>query len=254
MSENRIEPTVPLGLGRCVNLRVLHLDCLEGGVGVGGPIPSELGNCVFLEHLTLSAMRIEGAVPPELGNCSALQHLRLGDNRLSGGLPETLGKLARLETLDVARNRLTGRLPAALGGAKPLRELVLRHNLFEGTVPESFAECYALDDILLEDSGLEPPLPDSVLQRAALGWSGMEGVAVSGLFPASGFLSRTDRSVFPMLVEMGAIEGEASPLVDYAKYTGRGRRPDPTPDTPVTLYVSDETFLSPELIAARPDV
>ena len=60
----------------------------------------------------------------------------------------------------------------------------------------------------------------------------------TGLYPDKEFFSETDFSVFPMLVEMGAMEAVPPELAGLW-----GRLPQPTPATPARLYVDDLAFV-----------
>ncbi|KAK9734474.1 hypothetical protein RND81_04G142300 [Saponaria officinalis] len=59
---------------------------LSGNV-FSGPIPSQIGNCRFLNSIDLSGNRLSGMIPVELAGLDRLKKLDLGDNQLSGLVP-----------------------------------------------------------------------------------------------------------------------------------------------------------------------
>lgn len=76
LSGNRLQSTIPTGLGRMDELRNLNLD----------------------------ANLITGPIPSELGNLDDLEDLRLEGNRLTGTIPESLGRLTELRVFSVENN------------------------------------------------------------------------------------------------------------------------------------------------------
>ena len=102
---------------------------------LSGSIPSELGNLVNLQSLSLGFNQLSGNIPPDLGNLTNLQHLALNTNQLNGSIPSELGNLANLQFLSVAANQLSGSIPPELGNLTNLRELRLNINQLSGSSP-----------------------------------------------------------------------------------------------------------------------
>ena len=128
-----------------------------------GPIPSELGQLMALERLTLAGNPLTGVIPAEIGQLANLTFLRLGDTALSGQLPPELGQLTQLQELDLGatgkgRGRLTGPLPAELGQLSSLRRLDLRSNDFT-EIPPELGQLTQLEELDLGWNKLTGPIP-----------------------------------------------------------------------------------------------
>ena len=252
---NGVDPQIPAELGRCAMLRVLYLDCLEGSVR-GGTIPPELGNCSRLEDLNLSTLFLSGDIPVELANCTQLNSLCLNENGLQGTIPDALGSLQQLTDLDLSDNDLTGALPASIGGDRPLRKLMLDCNRLSGGVPETFSACYALDNLYIADSGLCGPLPDALAARAQSLDDSLEDegrVLIQAGLSSSATMAYLatqwpDRTVRPLLVEMGVMEMEF-PIEDAWKDLWPS---PPTPENPARICVGDGNAID-EACDRRPE-
>ena len=124
---------------------------------------------------------------------------------------------------------------------------MLGHNRLTGGVPETFSACYALDNLFIADSGLSGPLPDALASRAQSLDGMMEDEALvlfqvgQSSSAAMAYLSTQwpDRTVVPLLVDLGVMEPEF-PIEDG----WRDRwPPPPTPENPSRVCVSDESAL-----------
>uniref|UniRef100_A0A7S1CZH2 Uncharacterized protein n=1 Tax=Cyclophora tenuis TaxID=216820 RepID=A0A7S1CZH2_CYCTE len=76
-------------------------------------MPTELGQLIELEDLTLTSNQLTGTIPSELGNCGKLRRLLLNTNFLQGTIPTELGQKG-LETIDLETNYLMPPMPSNL--------------------------------------------------------------------------------------------------------------------------------------------
>ncbi len=125
---------IPSSLG---NLQKLEILDLYGNNGLSGSIPSSLGNLTKLTYLDLSSAfvwpnlpafgSLVGPIPAELGNLENLVYLSLTSKEINGNLPPELGKLKKLQTLALAGNKFTGTIPAAFGEMEELVNMNLSY-------------------------------------------------------------------------------------------------------------------------------
>ena len=85
----------------------LRLDSL----GLDGVIPSEIGDLINLNHLSLYGNQLTGSIPSEIGYLTNLTILKLGRNQLTGSIPSEIGNLTNLESMYLSNNQLTGEIP-----------------------------------------------------------------------------------------------------------------------------------------------
>ena len=111
---------------------------LSWGQSVGGAIPSELGNLINLDWLSLDSNQLCGTIPPELGNLTSLTELYLGLNQLQGTVPPEMGNLTNLEVLYLDSNQLSGTIPQELNNLTNLSEWSLLGNQMSGCVPAAW--------------------------------------------------------------------------------------------------------------------
>ena len=97
-----------------------------------GPIPSTLGMCSNLFHLTLSHGRLSGSIPNSLTQLVNVLTFNVSNNDLTGELPNNIGKLVNVTRLDVSNNNLDGSVSVSL--PTRLEYLYLDKNHFEGTL------------------------------------------------------------------------------------------------------------------------
>ena len=135
--------------------RVTYLNL--GGNGLGGAIPSELGDLIGLRNLRLDDNQLTGPIPPELGRLSHLSILDLSYNALTGPIPPELGD-TNLEILILQVNELSGPIPVELGKLTRLRWLWLGNNALTGPIPPELGDT-SLDLLDLGPNELSGPIP-----------------------------------------------------------------------------------------------
>uniref|UniRef100_A0A0E0DT82 non-specific serine/threonine protein kinase n=1 Tax=Oryza meridionalis TaxID=40149 RepID=A0A0E0DT82_9ORYZ len=108
LSSINLQGTLGTSIGLLTQL--VYLD-LSSNIGLGGPLPAEIGNLGQLTTLILAGCSFTGAIPKEIGNLSKLWFLALNSNKFTGGIPPSIGLLTNLFYLDLADNQLTGSIP-----------------------------------------------------------------------------------------------------------------------------------------------
>ena len=101
--------TRPTDINKLSNLEKLQLSGHYKGT-----LPTSIGDCLNLSHLTISDSKIRGSIPTELGKLVNLKYLDFSFNSLSGELPESLGNLLQLENIMLRNNQLTGNIPQTI--------------------------------------------------------------------------------------------------------------------------------------------
>lgn len=79
-----------------------------------GTIPSEIGDLVTLESLSLSNCGLTGPIPEEIGNLYRMQQMWLFGNQLNGNIPASVGNLTRMHRFEAENNLLEGDMPVAV--------------------------------------------------------------------------------------------------------------------------------------------
>ena len=151
------------------------------GKGLGGTVPSQLGELSMLADLNLRTNQLSGPIPAELGDLSSLVRLNLHTNQLSGPIPD-LGGLTGLEEMYLARNMLTGPVPAWLNGMTEMRELWLWGNELSGTIPD-LSGMTSLEKLKLAANNLEGGVPGASALPANLRWLIIQENPLGGTIP-----------------------------------------------------------------------
>ena len=151
------------------------------GKGLGGTVPSQLGELSMLTDLNLRTNGLSGQIPAELGDLSSLVRLNLHTNQLTGPIPD-LGGLTGLEEMYLARNMLTGPVPAWLNGMTEMRELWLWGNELSGTIPD-LSGMTSLEKLKLAANNLEGGVPGASALPANLRWLIIQENPLGGTIP-----------------------------------------------------------------------
>ena len=151
------------------------------GKGLGGTVPSQLGELSMLTDLNLRTNQLSGPIPAELGDLSSLVRLNLHTNQLTGPIPD-LGGLTGLEEMYLARNMLTGPVPAWLNGMTEMRELWLWGNQLSGTIPD-LSGMTSLEKLKLAANNLEGGVPEASALPANLRWLIIQENPLGGTIP-----------------------------------------------------------------------
>lgn len=118
------------------NLEVLHF-C---GVGLQGPLPSNLGSLTKLKVLSLGDNDFTGSLPSELGRMSSLKLLGLHNNRLESVIPIELWNLTKLSALYLDGNGFRGAISTEVNNLKELVDFRLRNNHMDGPLPNALGD------------------------------------------------------------------------------------------------------------------
>ncbi|KAM5550835.1 putative LRR receptor-like serine/threonine-protein kinase [Rosa sericea] len=181
---NRLEGSIPTGLGNLVNLQGLHMgennftgsiptdiakvlrlgEIYLGNNKLYGSIPSSLGNLTELTILHLPGNNLNGSIPSSLGECHELLDLDLSQNNLDGRIPQQLltGLLSLSISLNLSTNHFTGSLPVEIGKLKNLAALDVSYNMLSGQLPSSLGSCGSLEVLHLQGNFLEGLIPSSM--------------------------------------------------------------------------------------------
>ena len=151
------------------------------GKGLGGTVPSQLGELSMLTDLNLRTNGLSGQIPIDLGDLSNLVRLNLHTNQLTGPIPD-LGGLTGLEEMYLARNMLTGPVPAWLNGMTEMRELWLWGNELSGTIPD-LSGMTSLEKLKLAANNLEGGVPGASALPANLRWLIIQENPLGGTIP-----------------------------------------------------------------------
>jgi len=141
-ANNRLA-TLPPQISCLSRLEELNLN----GNPLAQGLPAELGRCVALEIVDLSACQLT-VLPDEFTFLTRMMELNLASNRLVR-LPEAIGRMTRLARLDLSFNRLAD-LPVSMGYLTALQTLMVQENPIQNSrLLEKFAVgCDHLVDFL----------------------------------------------------------------------------------------------------------
>lgn len=76
-----------------------------------GSIPSEIGQLITLESLSLTNCGLTGTIPDEIGNLYRMQQMWLFGNQLKGEIPGSIANMTRMYRFEVENNQLEGDMP-----------------------------------------------------------------------------------------------------------------------------------------------
>lgn len=114
-----------------LNSRPISL--LAAGNNLKGQLPTEIGDLIELEHISLFKNQISGTLPSRMRSMVELNFLAIESNMLSGPLPTWINKLGKLQYLDLGDNALSGVLPS-FKGMNVLEEVAFDGNHLSGNI------------------------------------------------------------------------------------------------------------------------
>ncbi|KAK2993731.1 hypothetical protein RJ640_018352 [Escallonia rubra] len=134
LTGNNLSGTIPKEVA---GLSSLSISLAMAHNSLTGSLPLEVGRLVNLKELYISQNKLSGDIPSTLSSCASLETLLMEGNLLQGTIPESLGNLKGIVEIDLSHNNLSGRIPEFLGKLSSLKILNLSYNNFEGEVPRS---------------------------------------------------------------------------------------------------------------------
>jgi Leucine-rich repeat (LRR) protein len=153
---------------------------------IHGSIPTEIGNLISLDTLSLETNQLHGIIPSSIGKLQNLAALYLNENKISGSIPSSLGNITSLVEVSFAQNNLQGTIPASLGNWHKLLILDLSQNNLSGPIPKEVLGISSLSVLLyLHDNQLTGSLPSEVGQLVNLGFLRVSKNRLSGEIPKS---------------------------------------------------------------------
>ncbi|KAL8166070.1 hypothetical protein V2J09_007569 [Rumex salicifolius] len=181
LHSNRISGSLPLGMGKFVNLYGLLLHDNK----FTGPIPAEIGELKSLETVFFAFNNFSGNIPSSLGNLSFLSDLIMNDNKLVGHIPSSLGRCKSFLTLYLSRNNISGVLPPELFHATQLYELLIGENLLQGSLPFEISNLKNLVTLDVSKNMFSGEIPSTLGSCTGLVMLYMVGNSFSGSVPLS---------------------------------------------------------------------
>uniref|UniRef100_A0A0D9UWT6 Receptor kinase-like protein Xa21 n=1 Tax=Leersia perrieri TaxID=77586 RepID=A0A0D9UWT6_9ORYZ len=182
LSGNSFRGELPSSLiNLSTTLQMLGLDDLR----ISGNLPSDIGNLVGLNTLSICNTSLSGEIPESIGKLEKLVVLTLYNNSLSGPIPPCIGNLTNLNKLFADSNNLEGPIPTSLGKLKNLIALNLCMNHFlNGSIPNEIFELSSLSWYLdLSYNNFSGPLHSGVGNLGNLGMLALSGNRLSGQIP-----------------------------------------------------------------------
>ena len=181
LGHNGLGGSIPSELGNLPSLDTLSLE----GNDLTGEIPLELGQLTRVRLVSLADNGLTGPIPPELGSLANLTGLWLHDNELSGAVPTELASLANLEILNLADNELTGAIPTELGTFSNLKGLDLAGNNFTGAIPSALGQLATLEVLRLADNSFSGGIPAELGTLSRLRRLDLSGSSLTGAIPSA---------------------------------------------------------------------
>ncbi|KAF8108771.1 hypothetical protein N665_0104s0086 [Sinapis alba] len=151
---------------------------------ISSSLPSEFGNLIRLEVLSLSSNGFLGQVPSSISNLRRLAVLDLSYNELTGSLP-LVGNLTKLYFLKLSHNHLSGTLNPNNGlfMLHQLRYLNLGFNNFSSSLPSQFGNLNKLKVLSLSSNGFFGQVPTTVSNLTLLEGFFFDQNKLTGSFP-----------------------------------------------------------------------
>lgn len=119
---------IPTDIGNFVDLEYLSL---QYNRKITGKIPSEIG-LTSLKDIQLSFNKLSGSIPPQLYQLTNLKQLWLWDNQFDGSISTQICNLINLESFNIGNNKFKGKLPECIGSLLQLSQAFLYNNALTG--------------------------------------------------------------------------------------------------------------------------
>jgi Leucine-rich repeat (LRR) protein len=166
LSYNAFNGSMPSNLGQLSSMVSMSLECgsrgadgsCSSGIGHKGPIPTELGNLLFLTSLDLSWNQLS-RIPTEIGLLTNLLYLDFDVNAIEGPIPVEIARLSALTSLDISTNWLSSSIPTQLGLLSKLVYLGLESNSLTGSIPTELGQLSGIVSLDLSDNQLNSTIP-----------------------------------------------------------------------------------------------
>ncbi|XP_073152122.1 uncharacterized protein [Henckelia pumila] len=153
-------------------------------MGLGGNLPSQLGNLSFLVSLNLRNNSFRGQLPKELAQLHRLRFLDFGFNHFVGDIPSWwFGTMVELRFLNLRNNSFTGSIPSTITNMSKLEVLDLSYNPLQGSIPEEIGSLLNLKKLAIQDNNLTGVIPLSVFNSSSMEFLGFTRNSLSGNLP-----------------------------------------------------------------------
>jgi len=96
------------------SMSVIFEHWVDRNPGLGGTIPSFVGNLTTLQSFSISECSFTGTIPESLGSLSLMQQMWLYGNQLTGEIPASMGDLKFLRIFEVEDNNLSDNMPQSV--------------------------------------------------------------------------------------------------------------------------------------------
>ena len=120
--------------------------------GLGGTLPSYIGEFANLVSLSAHRTSMSGTIPPSACDLPKLASLRLYGSNFGGEVPSDIGRLAGLKWLWLHDNGFEGTVPDEIGGLAKLEGVTLHGNGFGPVASYNVTEYGALASNIIPDS------------------------------------------------------------------------------------------------------
>ena len=101
-------------LGYMESMSVIFEHWVDRNPGLGGTIPSFVGDLTTLQSFSLAECNFTGAIPESLGQLQLMQQMWLYGNQLTGEIPASFGDLKFMRIFQVEGNDLSDRMPESV--------------------------------------------------------------------------------------------------------------------------------------------
>jgi hypothetical protein len=192
---NSLVGVLPPQIGLLTHLKQIELG--GNGLGLSGPIPSEIGALTKLQGLILTDNNFTGALPTELGLLTDLDALVFLKNRLEGTIPSALTNIVNLRIFYGSNNFLTGNIPPEIGNLSKLSELHLDENILTGSIPSTLG---MLSDLVLlsirGNTQVNGTLPSEISNLSSISFFDASSTSLHGTIPTELGLLQAEFSKF----------------------------------------------------------